>query len=60
MPHYIALGLSVYEKSVTSFFTPSVYIWRPRGPPVPKFTNLGDDVVQQGPRYQAAKIRLFR
>jgi len=40
MPNFIALGQSGYEKSVTNFFTLSLF-WRSRGSPGPKFTSLG-------------------
>jgi len=32
LPNFIALGQTMYEKSVTNFLHPSV-IWRPMGPP---------------------------
>ena len=58
MPNFIALGQTMYEKSVTIFYTLQ-YFGAPGGPPVPKFTNLGPDV-QQGPIYQPAKFSRFR
>jgi len=43
MPNFIALGQTMYEKSVTIFCILQ-YFGAPGGPPAPKFTNLGDDV----------------
>ena len=42
------------SKALEFFLQPSLF-WRPRGPPGPKFTNLGGDV-QIGHRYGAAKF----
>jgi len=47
----------VREKCYKIFYTLQ-YFGTPRGPPGPKFTNLGPDI-QQGPLYQPAKFRLF-
>ena len=43
MPDFIVLDQTMYEKSVTKFLHPSVF-WRPRGHPVPNFTNLGNAI----------------
>jgi len=53
VPNFIALGQTVYEKSVT-FLHPSL-VWRRRGFLGPKFTSLGDAVLQ-GPLYQSEKF----
>jgi len=52
-PNFIAVGQTVYEKSVTNFLHPLLF-WRPR----PKFTSPGGDV-EQGSLYQATKFRPF-
>jgi len=45
-----------YEKRSVTNSSISFSNLAPQGPPVRKFTNLGDDV-QQGPLYPAAKFR---
>jgi len=57
MPNVIAIGQTVYEKSITIFLHPSLF-WGPRGPHEPKFTSLGGDV-QQGRLHQVVKFRRF-
>jgi len=44
MPNFIDVGQTMYEKSVTIFYTP--HFLGPQGPPGPKFTSLGSDVHQ--------------
>jgi len=41
--NFIALGQTVYEKSIAIFLHHSIF-WRLRGPSVPKFTNLGGGI----------------
>jgi len=43
VPNFIALGQTMYEKSVTNFYTLQ-YFGAPGGTSCAKFTNLGDDL----------------
>jgi len=43
VPDFMALGQTVYEKSITKFFYTLPYSGAP-GSPGPKFTNLGSDI----------------
>jgi len=55
LPNFIALGQTVYEKSVIIFYTLH-YSGAQGGPSRSKFINLGHNV-QQGSLYQPAKFR---
>lgn len=55
VPNLIAIGQTMYEKSVIILYTLQ-YFGALRGLPEPKLTNLSPDV-QQGPLYQSAKFR---
>jgi len=54
MPNFIALGQTMYEKSVTIFYTLQ-YFGAPGGLPEPKFTSRGLDE-KQGPVYRSVKF----
>jgi len=52
--NFIALGQTIYEKTVTNFFYTLQYFGAPGGPTGPKFTSLGR--VRQGSLYQPTKF----
>jgi len=53
MPNFITIEQTMYEKTVTIFYTLQYFV--ATGLPVSKFTNLGPDV-QQVPLYQPTKF----
>jgi len=57
MPNFVAVGQTVYQKSLTISLPPSLFEGL-RGPSGPKFTSLGGDV-QEGPFCQVPNFVSF-